>query len=71
MHDMIALTPLGGAVAQVDTFSGVNISEQPNWALASVTARHGQTEAVKKAAVDLMGIGLPDVGHVTLSLIHI
>jgi len=66
VHDMIALTPLGGAVAQVDTFSGVNISEQPNWALASVTARHGQTEAVKKAAVDLMGIGLPDVGHVTV-----
>lgn len=66
MHDMIAITPLGGAVAQVDTFSGVNISEQPNWALASVTARHGQTKAVKKAAVDLMGIGLPDVGHVTV-----
>ena len=66
MHDMIAITPLGGAVAQVDTFSGVNISEQPNWALASVTTRHGQTDAVKKAAVDLMGIGLPDVGHVTV-----
>ncbi|MDG2405293.1 MAG: sarcosine oxidase subunit gamma [Paracoccaceae bacterium] len=65
MHDLIAITPLGGTAAQVDNFSGVEISEQPDWALASVTVRHGQTEAVKEAAISMMGINLPDVGHVT------
>ena len=65
MHEMIAITPLGGATAQIDSFSSVEISEQPDWALASVTARHGQTEAVKEAAINLMGISLPDVGDVT------
>ena len=63
MHDLIAITSLGGITAQIDSFAGLEISEQPNWALASISARRGQIIAVQAAAVTLLGTKLPDVGQ--------
>ena len=65
MHDLIAITPLGGTTAQTDSFPGLGISEQPNWALASVSARHGQVATVHKSAPSLIGTDLPEVGKVS------
>jgi hypothetical protein len=53
VHDLIAITPLGGTTAQTDSFPGLEISEQPNWALASVSARHGAAKTVHKTAPKL------------------
>ena len=68
MHDLIAITPLGGTTAQTDSFPGLEISEQPNWALASVSARHGVAKTVHKTAPNLIGIDLPEVGKVNSGL---
>ena len=65
MHDLIAITPLGGTTAQIDIFPGVEISEQPDWALASLTARHGQAKALHETAPSLLGATLPEVGKVS------
>lgn len=65
MHDMIALTALGGTSAQVDTFDGLVISECPDWALASLAGRLGQEADSAKAAQAMFGAALPDVGKCT------
>ncbi|MDU9005264.1 sarcosine oxidase, gamma subunit [Sedimentitalea todarodis] len=65
MHDMTALTALGGASAQVDTFDGLEISECPDWALASLAGRLGQEAGSAKAAQAYLGKPLPDVGTCT------
>ena len=44
MHNLIAKTALGGTEAQVDTIAGLTISECPDWALASVSARMGKSQ---------------------------
>ena len=57
---MTALTALGGESAQVDTFDGLEISECPDWALASLAGRFGQEADSAKAAQAFLGTALPD-----------
>lgn len=64
MHDLIPLSPLGGVAARLDTFDGLTISENPDWALVSVSARLGTEKQMAAAAKKLIGVGLPNVSGV-------
>lgn len=64
MHDLTAITPLGGTTARINTFDGLQVSENPDWALASVAARAGQEKPMAAAAKKLVGAALPGVGGV-------
>lgn len=59
MHNLIAKTAMGGAQAQIDTVAGLTISECPDWALASVTARMGKAKTMGTAFKKSMGSALP------------
>ncbi len=61
MPDLIAMTALGGTSARVDMFDGLQISECPDWALASVAARTGRAQELARAAQGFLGVSLPDV----------
>lgn len=59
---MIALTALGAASAQVDTFDGLRIAECPDWALASLATRSGHGAEIADTAQTFLGAPLPGVG---------
>lgn len=63
MHKLKSITPLGGTAAQVDTFSGLTVTENPDRALASLSARLGHEDACKNTARDLIGYDLPGPGQ--------
>lgn len=65
MHDLKAITPLGADTARVDQYDGLTVTENPDRAMASVSARQGQEEAFAKAASALLGADLPAVGQST------
>jgi sarcosine oxidase subunit gamma len=67
VHNLAAITPLGGTVPRIDRFDGLCISENPDWALASITARLGQEGSMAKVAKIFLGAALPEVGHVIAS----
>lgn len=62
MHDLKALTALGGTTAQQDDFPGLRLSEAPDWALASLAARLGQEAEMAEKAQALLGTALPAAG---------
>ncbi len=61
MHELKPLTPLGGETPKIDSFDGLRISECPEWALASVTARRGCAIDAAAAVEKLIGTALPDI----------
>lgn len=63
MHNLIAVTPLGGLSPLQDTVADLTIAEATDVALASVTTRLGQHKAFKSAAKKLFGTVLPQPGH--------
>ncbi|MBK0327819.1 sarcosine oxidase, gamma subunit [Rhodobacteraceae bacterium F11138] len=63
MSDLIPLTALGGTSPRVDTFQGLEISECPEWALASIAARSGRATDMASAAQAFLGVALPDVAR--------
>jgi sarcosine oxidase subunit gamma len=65
VHDLTALTPLGAQGARVTTFDGVEITENPDWALASVAARQDRQKQLSAAAKKLLGGALPGVSLVS------
>lgn len=62
MTKLQAITPLGGTTARIDTYDGLVISENPDRALASLSARLGKETALLKTATSFLGEPLPDVG---------
>lgn len=62
MHDLIAITPLGAHVARQDQFVAITLTEDPDWALASVAARLGQEHACRTALSAFLGAALPGPG---------
>lgn len=64
MHDLIAITPLGGTEPRVDQVGPVKLSEEPGWALVSVASRLGQEQACADGLKKATGIPAPDVGSV-------
>ncbi|WP_347312514.1 sarcosine oxidase subunit gamma [Defluviimonas sp. SAOS-178_SWC] len=63
MHDLAALTPLGGATPRTDRVGDITISEVTDRALASVSCRSGKAKAFATAAKKLFGAELPEPGH--------
>lgn len=63
MHDLVAITALGGSEPHVDTVGTVTCSEVPGVALASVAARAGLEAKARKALAKLIGASAPDVGQ--------
>ncbi|WP_170788582.1 sarcosine oxidase subunit gamma [Ruegeria lacuscaerulensis] len=61
MHDLVAITALGGAAPRVDTVGSVTCSEVPDVALASVTARLGHEAATQDEVARLIGTVTPTV----------
>lgn len=59
MHNLSPITALGSNAPQVDTISGLTISECPEWALASVSARSGKEKTLATAFKKAMGFALP------------
>ncbi|MCV2872311.1 sarcosine oxidase, gamma subunit [Defluviimonas sp. WL0050] len=63
MHNLAAITPLGGANAREDRIGGITIAENPGRAMASLTTRLGRDADVAKAAKKLFGFALPEPGR--------
>ncbi len=59
MHNLKAITALGGTEAQIDTIGTVTISECPDWSLSSVSARLGSEKTTNTAFKKALGIGFP------------
>lgn len=63
MHDLVAITALGGSEPRVDTVADVTCTEVPAVALASVAARLGHEGKAAKALAKLIGTAAPAVGR--------
>lgn len=63
MHDLAALTPLGGAQPRTDRVGDITITEVTDRALASVSRRNGKAAEFNAAAAGLFGTDLPGPGH--------
>ncbi|MCL6286143.1 sarcosine oxidase subunit gamma [Ruegeria sp. 2012CJ41-6] len=63
MHDLVAITALGGSEPRIDTVGTVTCSEVPGVALASVAARLDQEKKAAKALTKLTGSPAPGVGR--------
>lgn len=63
MTDLKSMTPLGDHQARIDAIGQLTISERPDRALASVTARKGQSKIIAKTVHDALGIDLPGPGR--------
>ncbi len=63
MHDLVAITALGGPEPRVDTVGGVTCTEVPGVALTSVAARLGKEGPATKALSDLIGAPTPGVSQ--------
>ncbi len=62
MHELAALTPLGGQTPQISRVGAITIAEVTDRALASVSARIGAGDAFHTSASALFGCKLPDPG---------
>ncbi|MGB0438561.1 MAG: sarcosine oxidase subunit gamma [Paracoccaceae bacterium] len=63
MHDLIAITPMGGQAPRTDTHAGVTLTEVCTVALASVAARAGQVQATFALITDQIGTQPPAPGR--------
>ena len=63
MHDLVAITSLGGAEPRVDTHGPVTLSEVCDVALASVAARLGGEAKTRSALKTLLGVAPPEPGQ--------
>ena len=67
MHNLVAITALGGHEAQVDSHGGVTCTEVPNVALASFMGRMGQEKAAQAVLAQALGAAVPDVARLVES----
>lgn len=63
MHNLVAITGLGGHKPQVDSHGGATCTEVPEVALASYMARLGQETAAQAALAQALGAQVPHVGR--------
>lgn len=66
MHDLVAITPLGGTQALFDQIGSVTLSERPDWALASVAARQDTEKQCLSGLKKVLGSAAPDVSAMTV-----
>jgi sarcosine oxidase, subunit gamma len=65
VHDLAAITPLGGSTPKTDQIGAIRITEVTDRALASVSCRPGKGQAFAEAAKALFGAALPGPGMST------
>ena len=65
MHDLTAITPLGGTVPREDVVGTLTLTERPDVAFASVAARLGREDEVRRHLADLLG-RVPAPGEMVL-----
>lgn len=68
MHNLTALTALGGTSPVVETIGTVTLREEPNLALASVAARNGKQDACQRVLKTLLGDAAPGPGRAVLGM---
>lgn len=66
MHNLTAITALGGSTPRVDTLGAMTLSENSGLALASVAARLGHEATCAKHLADLLGREAPGPGKACL-----
>ncbi|WP_227269692.1 sarcosine oxidase subunit gamma [Roseobacter weihaiensis] len=66
MHDLAPLTALGHAAPWTDQIGGMAITERPQIALASVTARQGREPTCRQTLTTWLGDGPPPPGKALL-----
>lgn len=62
MHDLAPRTPLQAAVPILDHYSGVEVRERTDLALASLTTRRGKDVEARSRAMGFLGLDLPRPG---------
>ncbi len=62
MHNLSPITALGGTAPRIDTVAKITLSENPDLALASVTARADHTTACRTHMNALLGSDAPAPG---------
>lgn len=67
MHNLKSLTPLGAANPRQDRIGRMALAENTEAALASISARRGQEDALRVALVRDLSLDLPGVGQVAQS----
>ena len=65
MHDLVAITALGGTEPKIDRVGSVTCTETPGVALASVAARLGREDKTRNAVSQVIGAETPAVGQFT------
>ncbi len=68
MHNLTAITALGGQEPRVDSIGDATLRENTNLALASVHARLGSELAARKTLMTVLGSDIPDVGKSTAAV---
>jgi len=63
VHDLIAITALGGTEPRIDSHGGVTCAESPGTALAFLAARSGREEEAQTALAGLIGEEAPGVAR--------
>jgi sarcosine oxidase subunit gamma len=66
VHDLQPLNPLGGAAPDHFQVAAVTLTENPNVALASVSARHGYAAACQAKLAEFLGAPAPAAGKASL-----
>jgi len=66
VHDLTAITALGGQSPRVDTIGEVMLRENDGLALASVHARLGHETACREHLANLLDRRVPEIGKVVL-----
>lgn len=61
MHDLAPMTALGATTPRIETIGPVSITEAPDWALASVTARRGLAAGCRATLEKLIGTEAPGI----------
>jgi len=59
VHNLKAITALGGSEPQVDIIGSLTITECPNWAIASIAACKDSEGSLATAFKEAMGMALP------------
>lgn len=67
MHNLKPMTALGADTPQIDQFDGLEISERPDFALASLSIRLGHDVQCAEQAKAYLGFDLPEPGQGHLS----
>ncbi len=62
MHNLKAITALNGIKPRVDQKGPITLSEEPNFAMASVAARNGSQRATMSAIRRIIGVSAPKPG---------